>query len=161
MNLKQAEFEHKGGNMNKELEKRIEEYLKTHSFCSLATIEGNRPNASTVEYVNRGIEIIIVSFMNSQKVKNLVKNPRVALTINSEKYPSRDYHGLQYYGKAELVADEKEIFDIKSLFFDKYMTKETRHWNKEKVGFYVIKPERIDMIDYRAKFGHKDTWLPA
>lgn len=142
------------------LETAIARYLDTHSICTIATMEGARPNASTVEFVSEGLRLFFVAIAGTAKVANLRKNPSVALTVNESFLDMRGTRGIQYYGKARLVEEPEVIERIRCLFFDKFVVYRLIHWQSEKSLFYEIHPERIDYIDYRVKFGHKEVWKP-
>ena len=62
------------------------------------------------------------------------------------------FDGYNYFGENPETMVE---------FFDKYMTTEAIHWNRAKVVFYAIEPERIDYIDYSVGFGHRESWPAA
>lgn len=143
-----------------DLEHRILEYLRGRHLANLATVEGQRPNVSAVEFVNAGLKIFFVSVPNTRKVVNLAENPAVALTINSPGLSRADVMGVQYYGRAKPVTDRESIEQIKTLFFDKYLFEDAAHWFGLRVLFYEVTPERVDLVDYSKGFGHKDTLIP-
>ena len=90
--------------MEKELTGTILEILKTHRICHVATVEGDRPLNSTVEYVSDRTQLYFVSIPGTQKVRNLENNPHVAVTITGPGRTHRDITGLQIFGKARRVA---------------------------------------------------------
>ena len=143
-----------------DLEHRIIDFLRGRHLANLATVEGQRPNASAVEFVNDGLTLFFVSIPKTQKVVNLAENPAVALTVNSAGRSRRDVMGVQYYGRARPVADRETIERIGRVFFDKYLFEDAAHWFGSRVLFYEVTPERVDLVDYSKGFGHKDTFIP-
>lgn len=146
--------------MDNEFDRKIVRYLEEHSVCTVATIEKDRPNASSLEYVNDGLKLYFVSFPNTQKVRNLGVNPAVAITINEAYVDIRGIKGIQYYGAASAIEDEKMKAKIRKLFSEKYPVFQLVHWQKSSSIIYEVVPHRIDFIDYSLKFGSKEIWTP-
>ncbi len=79
-----------------DLEHRILSFLKGRHLANLATVEGQRPNVSAVEFVNDGLTLFFVSIPKTQKVINLAANPAVALAVNSTERSRDEVMGVQY-----------------------------------------------------------------
>ena len=144
--------------MSDDLKKRILEFLHVQTVANVATVEGDRPHVSALEYVHDDMTLYFVSMPHTQKVANLVENPAVAVSINGPGRKREEIMGVQYFGKAERVDDEAERESVKTLFFDKYLLEPSAHWFKQHMLLYKVTPERVDLIDYSQGFGHKDTW---
>jgi general stress protein 26 len=142
---------------NNDLEQRILDFLRERPIANLATVEGQRPNVSAVEFVNDGLTLYFVSIPKTQKVVNLAENPAVALAVNGADRGRDEVMGVQYYGRARAVTDEAVIESIKTRFFDKYFYEDAAHWFGSRVLFYEVTPERVDLVDYSRGFGHKDS----
>jgi PPOX class probable F420-dependent enzyme len=55
--------------------------------------------------------IVMTTFTKSQKIKNLERDPRVSLLVESgEEY--KDLQGVVIYGDAELIRDTDKVIDI-------------------------------------------------
>ena len=147
-------------NMPNDFDRKIMRYLEEHSICTVATIEEDRPNASALEYVNDGLKLYFVSFPNTRKVRNLGINPAVAITINEAYIDIRGIKGIQYYGIASVINDDKLREKIKQLFLEKFPVFQLMHWQKASSIYYEVIPQRIDFIDYSSKFGSKEVWTP-
>jgi nitroimidazol reductase NimA-like FMN-containing flavoprotein (pyridoxamine 5'-phosphate oxidase superfamily) len=143
-----------------DLEHRIVDFLREGHLANLATVEGQRPNVSAVEFATDGLTLYFVSIPKTQKVVNLKQNPAVALTVNGQGRSRDDVMGVQYYGRAVPVTDPEAIERIKTLFFDKYLFEDAAHWFGSRILFYEVTPERIDLVDYSRGFGHKETFIP-
>lgn len=144
--------------MSEELRKKIVDYLESHSIATVATVsaEGDRPNAAAVEYVNDGTTLYFMSFPKSSKTADIKANPAVALTINESVLDMRGTQGIQYFGKAKPVEDEEIVKKAREMFLEKFMIFGLIGWDLKKACFMEVIPERIDFIDYRKKFGHKE-----
>jgi len=142
------------------LEQRIIGFLNDRPVANLATIEGSRPNVSAVEFVNDGLTLYFVSIPKTQKVVNLAENPAVALTVNGPAHSRHEVLGVQFYGRAQPVLDPAATEHIKTRFFDKFLYEDAAHWYGNRMLFFEVIPERIDLIDYSAGFGHKETLIP-
>jgi hypothetical protein len=146
--------------MPNEFDSRIIRYLEEHSVCTVATIEGDRPNASALEYVNDGLKLYFISFPNTQKVRNIGIIPAVAITINEAYIDIRGIKGIQYYGTASVIQDDKLKDKVRNLFSEKFPVFQLVHWQKSSSIHYEVVPQRIDFIDYSSKFGRKEVWTP-
>lgn len=143
-----------------DLERRILAFLRERPVANLATVEGQRPNVSAVEFVNDGLTLFFVSIPGTQKVCNIRENPAVALTVNGPSHSRREVMGVQYYGRAKPVVEPGSVERVKTLFFDKYLFKDAAHWFGTRALFYEVTPERVDLVDYSRGFGHKEILIP-
>ena len=142
--------------MSKDLKTRIESYLESHSICTVATVDGDKPHASAVEYVNAGTTLYFMTFPKSHKTQNMRANPAVAITVNESVLDMRGTQGIQYYGKAMIVEDADVAEKARKMFLHKFILFGLIGWDLKKALFVEVTPERIDFIDYKKKFGHKD-----
>jgi PPOX class probable F420-dependent enzyme len=55
--------------------------------------------------------VVMTTFTKSQKIRNLERDPRVSLLVESGTVYS-ELRGIVIYGKAELVRDQEQILDI-------------------------------------------------
>ena len=143
--------------MSEELKKKITEYLEYHSIATVATVSAEgKPNASAVEYVNDGFTLYFMSMPKSRKTQDIKKNPVVALTINESVLDMRGTQGIQYEGKAKPVEDGEQVKKCAEMFYEKFVIFRLLKWDLTKALFMEVTPARIDFIDYRKKFGHKE-----
>ena len=143
-----------------DLKQKIDNYLKEHSICTIATVLDGKPHASALEYVNFSLRLYLVSIPGTAKVKALEQNPEVAITINESYLDMRGVQGIQYYGTASVIEDAQKKERVRALFFDKFTVFRLIHWRSDAAVFYEINPSRIDFIDYRREFGYKEKWIP-
>ena len=55
--------------------------------------------------------VVMTTFTKSQKIKNIERDPRVSLLVESGTVYS-ELRGVVLYGKAELVRDKEQVLDI-------------------------------------------------
>lgn len=139
---------------NINLEQEIKDYLFEHKFASLATCYNNSPYIATIRYSSDGFKLYFSALKTSNKVENILENSQVALTIDDnsiEKF-------VQYYGKARVLNDEKDIaLAIKNL---ERVYKYVKYWTSEPdVMFFEVEPKKIRITvgppkkDKRSFFG--------
>jgi nitroimidazol reductase NimA-like FMN-containing flavoprotein (pyridoxamine 5'-phosphate oxidase superfamily) len=56
--------------------------------------------------------IVMTTFTKSQKIKNIERDPRVTLLVESGGAVYSNLKGAVIYGKAELIRDTEEVVDI-------------------------------------------------
>ena len=146
--------------MTNTLHERIIEELAAHRVCHVATVEGDRPLNSTLEYVADGTTLFLASIPDTQKVRNLKRNPQVAITMSGPGGPPERIRGIQYFGVARRISDPAEVEATRTRFFDRFLLDPAAHGVRKRNVYYEITPERIDLIDYAPGFGHKETFTP-
>ncbi|MCX5895031.1 MAG: pyridoxamine 5'-phosphate oxidase family protein [Proteobacteria bacterium] len=85
-----------------EFKEKVIAFLKDNKICTLATCSRNIPRSTPVRYRSRGLTIYILT-EGGGKVKNIIENPQVSLSIVGE-YPGfQSVTGLQIWGRAEII----------------------------------------------------------
>ena len=140
----------------------IESFLKearTARFCSLN--EDGTVHAAPVWFRYENGHIMIITSAASRKAKNVKRNGKASVRIDTEQPPPR---GVLIYGKAELryPQSREEFLEEATRLYEKYMPRERAELTAQ--GMYkithgveiIVKPERIASFDYR-----KDTQYPT
>lgn len=143
--------------MKDDIKKEAISYLSRHLYANLATISAEnqqQPHASTIAYFNDGLELYFVTSLQTEKFRNIAKNPRVSLTVDEDEADWSRITGLQIEGEAEVLTTEK-IADIVPQFLGKFPYAKTLPPNPES-RFIRIMPKKIWLINYRKAFGHRD-----
>ena len=136
----------------------ITSILDDASDMTIATVREDRyPQATTVSYVNDGLNIYFGCAAGSQKAKNLARDSRISLTVNLPYTSWHDIRGLSIGGRAECVTDPQEVGDASRLMFEKF-PQIARYAPAElyEIVLFRITPEVISLLDYRKGFGHTD-----
>jgi nitroimidazol reductase NimA-like FMN-containing flavoprotein (pyridoxamine 5'-phosphate oxidase superfamily) len=94
-----------------DLQDRIKTLIKSRHTCVLATVDGDRPYCSLMNYVTDEAcrEFYMVTLLSTNKYRNLLANPRVSLIVDSrEKTPSSNSCALTVEGVFETVSDAEK-----------------------------------------------------
>jgi nitroimidazol reductase NimA-like FMN-containing flavoprotein (pyridoxamine 5'-phosphate oxidase superfamily) len=144
--------------MDPPLKQEVVSILDEANDMTIATVrEDGYPQATTVSYVNEGLEIYFGCAAESQKAQNLARNGRVSLTVNLPYANWSEIRGLSIGGRAERVTDQQEIEQVAQLVFQKFpQIAPYAPTELEGVVLFRITPEIISVLDYRKGFGHTD-----
>lgn len=123
-----------------------DQFLKDNITCVIATVsEDNQPEAATVGISHDEDWTLLVSTnKKSRKYSNLMKNPKVALTVGFEGHVT-----LQIEGLAEEV-ETKTITERIQKHLDK-IPQAKPFANDEGQAWFVIKPTWLRFTDYWSK----------
>src|SRR6516165_10017215 len=103
-------LQRKDSAMDPAMKKEILSILDDASDMTIATVrEDGYPQATTVSYVNNGLNIFFGCAANSQKAKNLARDSKVSLTVNILYTSWNDIRALSIGGRAERVTDPQEV----------------------------------------------------
>lgn len=144
--------------MEQETEHFILNILGNHSVLTLATNrEDGWPQATTVGYVNDGLQIYVMTFPQAQKVRNIERDPRVSLTIDSAEEDWNKIKGLSMAAMAEVVGVSEEIEHVTRLMLEKFpQIKAFPEPDPEDVTILRLTPKVISMLDYEKGFGNTE-----
>lgn len=83
-----------------------------HTMILGANGPKGHPQLTAMWYVNDGTEVVwMTTFAKSQKTKNLERDPRVTLLVETGRtYP--DLKGLMITAKAEIIRDTERVLDM-------------------------------------------------
>lgn len=102
--------------MDPTLENKILELLDRHRVMTLATLRPDGwPQATTVGYVNDGLNLYFLCGLDSQKAANLARDDRVSLTIDDDPAQIMQIAGLSMAAHAERVSDRREAEKVLSM----------------------------------------------
>jgi len=105
--------------MDPGLKQEILSILDDASDMTIATVrEDGYPQATTVSYVNNGLNIYFGCAANSQKAKNIARDSKVSLTVNLPYTSWNDIRGLSIGGRAERITNPQEVAQASQLMFE-------------------------------------------
>lgn len=144
--------------MEQETERFILDILGNHTVLTLATNrEDGWPQATTVGYVNDGLQIYVMTFPQAQKVRNIEHDPRVSLTIDSAEEDWNKIKGLSMAAMAEVVSAPEESEHVTRLMLEKFpQIKALPEPDPEDVSILRLTPKVISMLDYEKGFGNTE-----
>ncbi len=141
--------------MEQESERFILDMLARHPILTLATNrEDGWPQATTVGYVNDGLLIYVMTFPQAQKVRNIERDPRVSLTIDSAEEDWGKIKGLSMAAMAEVVNAPMETEHVTRLMLGKFPQIREMMPDPEEVTILRLTPKVISMLDYEKGFGN-------
>jgi nitroimidazol reductase NimA-like FMN-containing flavoprotein (pyridoxamine 5'-phosphate oxidase superfamily) len=125
-------------------EQEVRAYIQTNSRLILITngIRGY-PHAMPMNYVyTEDHRIVMTTFRKSQKVKNLQRDPRATLLIES----GEDYRKLKsvlFYADAEISSDSTQIGEITELMLEKWIGANQKELKKMKEQALSAAPKKV------------------
>ena len=138
------------------LEKVIVQYMSECPSCTIATVDPDgTPDATTVFFAAKGLDIYLNTAKDSEKIRNIRGNVRVAVAMQKNPAPKtdREISGIQYKGIAKIVPDSEQE-SVPGPVMARH-----RAFNSIKPGNSVIvrvTPVDIYLIDYTKGFRHRD-----
>ncbi len=133
-------------------------YMDKCSVCTVATATPDgQPSAATVYFKRSGLDIYFNAAKESQKVKNIAANPRVAVTMQEDApVPQADWDitGIQITGTAKVLTE------VNSTGVPKAVANRHNAFNRSRPGASVIvrvSPSKLYLIDYSQGLRHRDV----
>jgi nitroimidazol reductase NimA-like FMN-containing flavoprotein (pyridoxamine 5'-phosphate oxidase superfamily) len=146
--------------MDATLHTKILKLLDQHRLMSLATLRSDGwPQTTTVGYVSDGLNLYFMCGKDSQKAKNLARDNRVSLTIDSDTSDPMAICGLSMAARAIPITDQELIRrTMLTMLPKKYpeYLKMMGQLDLSGVAVFRLAPEVISVLDYSKGFGHTD-----
>lgn len=146
--------------MNAEQRAEVEAILAQANDLTIATLRGDGyPQATTVSYVSDGLTIYFGVGVNSQKARNIARDPRVSLTVNLPYKDWNEIRGVSIGARARRVSDPEEMAKAGALMVKKF-PQVVQHIQSstppDEMAFVRVDPEVVSILDYRKGFGHTE-----
>jgi nitroimidazol reductase NimA-like FMN-containing flavoprotein (pyridoxamine 5'-phosphate oxidase superfamily) len=146
--------------MDAALHDKILALLDEHRLLSLATLRPDGwPQATTVGYVNDGMAIYFMCGRDSQKARNLARDNRVSLTIDSDTSDPMAIRGLSMAARAVPVTDPatqlRTMLELLPKKYPEYGPMMDQMDMSQMTAFRLV-PKVISVLDYSQGFGHSD-----
>lgn len=135
----------------------IVQILDAGQDMTLATLrEDGWPQATTVSYASDGLSIYFGCSADSQKARNLTRDPRVSLTINLPYDDWNQIRGVSLGGRAQRLTEPAQVMAIGRLFLEKFPEVSQAFQGADEGGLalFCVTPEVVSILDYRQGFGH-------
>ena len=146
--------------MNEEIRNKIVTLLDKHRVMTIATLRPDGwPQATTVGYVNEGLNLYFLCGLESQKAVNLARDDRVSLTIDHDTPQVMEITGLSMAARAQAVADRAEAEKVLRMLPLKYPEQVSLPGpmpTPDQVRIFRVMPTVISVLDYSKGFGHTD-----
>jgi general stress protein 26 len=145
--------------MDLRLREEILSILDRANDMTIATVrQDGYPQATTVSYANKELDIYFGCSEDSQKSWNISRNSKVSLTINLPYANWGEIRGVSVGGHANRLTDPDEIEQAGRLLLQKFPQGIAEYASGALMGvaFFKVVPKVISVLDYRKGFGHTD-----
>jgi nitroimidazol reductase NimA-like FMN-containing flavoprotein (pyridoxamine 5'-phosphate oxidase superfamily) len=146
--------------MDEDIKKKILTLLDQHRIMTIATLRPDGwPQATTVGYVNEGLDIYFLCGLDSQKAANIAQDDRVSLTIDHDTSDMMAITGLSMAAHASPVEDRAQAEKVLRMLPQKYPEPQTVPIDMptpDDVRIFHVIPKVISVLDYSKGFGHTD-----
>jgi PPOX class probable F420-dependent enzyme len=117
-----------------------ESFLRSSQICRLATVSPDgKPQVTPVIYALDGMRFVIAVDYGTKKLKNVSKNPNVALVVDSLR-PTR---AVTVEGTCEAYERGKEYLRLLDLLMKKFESYRKNPWGEGESPILRITPEKI------------------
>ena len=144
--------------MDEAIRRKIVELLDQHRLMTVATLRADGwPQATTVGYMNDGLEIYFLCSPQSQKAQNLARDDRISATIDRDTPDPMTITGLSMAAHAQAVSDPAEVAKALAMLpakFPEYTALPPP--TPEEVRVFRVTPKVISVLDYTKGFAHTD-----
>lgn len=144
--------------MRDAFKKQIIDLLNQHRIMTVATNRADGwPQATVVGYANDGLIIYCLIGRDSQKYTNIMRDPRVSLTIAKDYPQPLQIKGLSIAASAVEVTDQGEREHVAEILLKRYPEyKVMPRPDPAAVPTIRLTPEVVSVLDYSKGFGHTD-----
>ncbi len=143
---------------------RIQDQLKRHTVCTLATVSDDGAHAASLMYALDGYSLLWVSDAKSRHSQHLEQSPEVTVTIARQYEDFAEIVGLQMTGKARRLDKSSQKKAALVLLASRYPFLEQFQSGPKaliarfaSIEYYRFDPQLITLIDNSQGFGHKET----
>lgn len=146
--------------MDDALKAQILAIMDAHRVMTIATLRPDGwPQATTVGFAHEGLALYFLCGPESQKAKNIVRDPRVSITIDHDEPQVMKIAGLSMAARATQIKDAKEARRIMDLLISRYPQQGASPGAlppASAVAIFKVVPEVISVLDYAKGFGHAE-----
>lgn len=144
--------------MQQETKHKIIELLDRHRIMTIATNRADGwPQATVVGYANDGLLIYAMIARSGQKWANIVRDPRVSISIARDVPDPLQIKGLSMAARAAEVTDAAERDRVGSIFLQRYPEYKTMPSpGAGEMPLVRFIPQIVSILDYSKGFGHTD-----
>lgn len=144
--------------MDEEIRARIESILTRGKDLTIATLrDDGYPQATTVSYVNDGLNLYFVCESTAQKARNIDKDNRVSLTVDLHYNDWGEIEGLSMAAVAQRVTDPDELARARTLLYRKYpQIADYEPLDLQTIAVIRVTPKIVSVLDYSKGFGYTE-----
>ena len=126
---------------------------------SLATVrDDGAPQATVVSFAHDGLELFFFCGAESQKARNMSREPRVSVSLTAPYEDWMEIRGVSMAARARELTSPAEIQEAASLIFARFPNATAiEPVEPAAVTCFRLTPYVISVLDYTLGFGHVDT----
>ena len=113
-------------------------FLQDMEECRIATSHNNIPHVKPVSYILENQSIIIATDYDTRMYKNLLDNPKAAVSIDV--YKNKDHKAVCLQGDVIIIEKGKEFLQVYKKFHDKFEWVRDQPWEENEAPFIKITP---------------------
>ena len=139
--------------MDKALSDQIVSIIDDVNDMTIATMRPDGfPQATTVSYMNDGLDIYFMTVADGQKSRNIARNNKISLTINRDYKDWNSIEGLSMGALAFPVSGPEEKEKIGRLLLMKFPEAAQYEPGTDiDLAFFRIEPKVISLLDYKKR----------
>lgn len=123
--------------------KQIEDFLNSHTTCTLCSCSGSRPIGTPIEYMyKKGYMYFITE--GGRKFFNILMNSRVIVSVYEDYNGFDKLNGYQFLGEASIIKDDSE--EYRNVIAMKKLDVEMVDSMNVMLHVLKVKLERVDII---------------
>ena len=113
-------------------------FLNKMEECRVATSHDNMPHVKPVSYLYEDGTILIATDYDTRMYKNLLKNPKAALSIDI--YKDKGHKAICIQGDVSIIENGYEFSRIYKKFHEKFEWVRSQPWEENEAPFIKITP---------------------
>ena len=113
-------------------------FLQKMEECRVATSHNDIPHVKPVSYMYENGKILIATDYETRMYKNLLENPRAALSIDV--YKDKAHKAICIQGKVTIIENGEEFLRIYKKFHDRFEWVRSQPWEEDEAPFIKITP---------------------
>lgn len=106
--------------------------------CRVATSHENMPHVKPVSYIYENETILIATDYETRMYKNLLENPKAAVSIDV--YKNKGHKAVVLQGNVEIIEKGDEFLRIYKKFHEKFQWVREQPWKESEAPFIKITP---------------------
>ena len=114
------------------------DFLSKMEECRIATCHDNIPHVKPVSFLYENETVLIATDYDTRMYKNLLKNPKAAVTIDI--YKNKGHKAVLIQGNASIIENGDEFLRIYKKFYQKFEWVRDQPWEENEAPFIKITP---------------------
>jgi len=144
--------------MRHEFQTKILDILSRCMDMTIATVRPDgAPQATVVSFAHDGMTLYFGCGAQSQKARNLAREPRVSITVTPPYAAWSVIEGLSIAGVAQEMTTLAELAEVAALMIRRFpQFAEIAPADLAETKIFRVRPELVSVLDYSKGFGHTD-----